>query len=467
MLRFNSIRARLTLWYVLLLAITLAIFSGGVYFALRASLYRSLDDSIQSRINIIRALSVDDGALNVAGLEIPGDPGEGEEFVRIYDTQGVLVLDNSGEEYRPLLDTEAVGDALAGNESRRRIRAGGVSLRVVAAPIRTDAGVAGVVEVGLADEDVRETLTALLLIIGLAYPVVLIVTSGGGAFLAGRALAPIDSVTQMARRISAEDLGQRLALDLPDDEAGRLATTFDEMIERLDQAFRRQRQFTADASHEMRTPLTAIKGQTEVVLQRDRGPDEYREVLRGVNAEIDRLIRLVGSLLTLARADAARIPIDRERLSVESLVNDAIESIRPLAVEKGLSLTVENSPERQIFADQDLLLQLLLNLLDNAAKYTPSGGSITVSWRGEGGGIAIAVADTGPGIAPDQQAQVFERFYRVDSARSRRQGGAGLGLSICLWIAEAHGGSIELKSEPGQGSTFSLKLPAESLTAVQ
>ena len=225
MLRFNSIRARLTLWYVLLLAITLAIFSGGVYFALRASLYRSLDDSIQSRINIIRALSVDDGALNVAGLEIPGDPGEGEEFVRIYDTQGVLVLDNSGEEYRPLLDTEAVGDALAGNESRRRIRAGGVSLRVVAAPIRTDAGIAGVVEVGLADEDVRETLTALLLIIGLAYPVVLIVTSGGGAFLAGRALAPIDSVTQMARRISAEDLGQRLALDLPDDEAGQRPST--------------------------------------------------------------------------------------------------------------------------------------------------------------------------------------------------------------------------------------------------
>ena len=458
--RFTSIRARLTLWYMVILAVTLAIFSGGVYLALQASVYRSLDDSIQSRISIIRVLSIEDGDLAPAGLTIPGDPREGEEFARVYDANGQLIFDNSGEEHRPSTDANAVQEALAGNRTTRRAAAGDGSLRVITAPIRTDSGVVGAVEVGLSDEDARETLTALLVIIAIAYPLALVVTSGGGVFLAGRALAPIDSVTRMARQIGAEDLSQRLALDLPDDEAGRLATTFDQMIERLDEAFRRQRQFTADASHEMRTPLTAIKGQTEVALQWDRSPKEYRDVLGRVNAEVDRLIRLVGSLLTLARADAARIPINREELSVESLVSDAIESVRPAAARKGQSLTVEPGVDAHILADQDLMLQLLLNLLDNAVKYTQAGGSIRMSWKADGNRIELSIAGTGPGIAADKLPHVFERFFRVDQARSRAQGGANLGLSICSWIAEAHGGSITVESKLGEGTTFRLSLPA-------
>ncbi len=460
MIRFGSIRARLTLWYLLLLALTLAIFSGGVYFALRASLYGSLDDSIQSRIEIIRSVSVRDGDLDVAGLDLPGDQGEGEEFTRIYDRAGILLFDNSADEHAVARSDEAVAAALAGNSDRRREDGDDGSLRVVTAPIRTGAGVVGAVEVGMTDEDLGETLSSLLLIIAIAYQLVLVVTGGGGVFLAGRALAPINSVTRMARQISAEDLGRRLALNLPEDEVGRLAATFDEMIERLDEAFRRQRRFTADASHEMRTPLTAIKGQTEVALQRERGPEEYREVLRGINTEVDRLIRLVASLLTLARADAARIPVNLEELSLAGLVSDAVDSIRAAAAEKKQTLAVATNADMIIRADQDLILQLLLNLLDNAIKYTPAGGSINVSWKSDAKGVEVAVADTGTGIDAGQLPLVFERFYRVDPARSRAQGGAGLGLSICRWIAEAHGGSIEVESRLGVGSTFKLILPA-------
>ncbi len=241
---------------------------------------------------------------------------------------------------------------------------------------------------------------------------------------------------------------------MPDDEVGRLARTFDDMIARLDEAFRRQRQFTADASHELRTPLTAIKGQTEVALQRDRDPEEYRDVLRTVNSEVDRMTRLVGSLLTMARADARQIPMNKQEVALGELVADAVEQVRPAANEKGISITLQGPDDTHLTADQDLLLQLVLNLLDNAVKYTPSGGVITVSWRQDRSDAVVEVSDNGPGIAAEHLPHVFDRFYRVDAARTRAEGGSGLGLSICQWIAEAHGGSIACDSALGAGSTF-------------
>ena len=297
------------------------------------------------------------------------------------------------------------------------------------------------------------------MIIAIAYPLALVVAGLGGVFLAGRALSPIDRVTRVARKISAEDLSQRLNMRLPDDEVGRLASTFDEMIARLDEAFRRQRQFTADASHELRTPLTAIKGQTEVALQRDRDADTYREVLRKVNGEVDRMIRLIGSLLTLARADARQIPVSRESVDLGRLVTDAVEQIRPAAVDKAIALNVSSNGDIRLRADQDLILQLMLNLLDNSVKYTPRGGSIDLSCRAEGSQAEVTVADTGSGIPAEHLPHIFDRFYRVDKARTRAEGGAGLGLSISRWIAEAHGGTLRVESTPGRGSKFTLSLP--------
>ena len=239
---------------------------------------------------------------------------------------------------------------------------------------------------------------------------------------------------------------------------GRLARTFDEMIARLDEAFRRQREFTADASHELRTPLTIIKGQIDVSLQREREPEVYRQVLSTVNEEVNRLIRLAGSLLTLTRADAGQIPLTLEPVSVSDLVAGTLEQVRPLASQREIELQLLADTDVTIRADEDLLLQLLLNLLDNAIKYTPAGGQVTAGWSLDGDQVALWVRDTGPGIPEEHLSHLFDRFYRVDKSRSRAEGGVGLGLAISRWIAEAHAGSLSVESEQGAGSTFTVRL---------
>ena len=459
----RSVRLRLTLWYVLLLAIILAGFSAGVYVLLRHNLYDNLDDSIQNRANtFLDVIQYKEGQPTLAGRVSSDDPNAGESFVRVFDGSGGITFDNTAAVGGLPIDSRAVDRALRGETSTRTATVDDETMRVRTLPIERDDAIGGVLEVGQSQDDVSDTLRALLLILAVAYPVTLAVASFGGVFLAGRALTPIDSLTRLARRISAEDLGQRLELRLPDDEVGRLARTFDEMIARLDDAFRRQRQFTADASHELRTPLTAIKGQAEVALSKPRDAAAYREVLQTVNEEVDRLIRMVGSLLTLARADAGQIPIASEPVNVGDLVTAAVEQVRPMAERRDLTLGVAPGPAVNLQADEDLLLQLVLNLLDNAVKYTPPGGTVTVGWGMDGNRAELWVHDTGIGIAEEESERVFDRFYRVDKARSRTEGGAGLGLSICRWIAEAHGGSISLQSEPGRGTVFTVKLPPHS-----
>jgi heavy metal sensor kinase len=455
----RSVRLRLTFWYVLLLAIILAAFSAGIYLTLRHNLYANLDDSIQNRANIFLDIVRYEGDRpTLAGVVSSDDPNQGESFVRVFDASGELSFDGSAVAGDVPIDRRAVESALVGKTMTRSVDVG-EAFRVRTLPIERDGRITGVLEVGLSEGDVSETLQALLLILGIAYPVTLLVASVGGVFLAERALAPVDRVTRLARRMSAEDLSQRLNLRLPDDEVGRLARTFDEMIARLDDAFRRQRQFTADASHELRTPLTAMKGQVEVALSRPREAAAYREVLQAVNEEVDRLIRLVGSLLTLAKADAGQIPIACEAVNLGELITAAVEQVRPVARQRHLELRVEHGPDVTLEADEDLLLQLLLNLLDNAVKYTPAGGQVTVGWNVDGRHIDLRIRDTGIGIASEHLPHVFDRFYRADKARSRAEGGAGLGLSICRWIAEAHGGSISVQSAPGKGTTFTVRLP--------
>ena len=464
MLTLRSIRLRLTLWYVLLLAVILAAFSTGIYLTLRQNLYGNLDDSIETRANDLLAVMRYDGERPTLSGRIPSDnPNQGEQFVRVFDLAGEPTFDNSTPEGDIPVDRGAVGAALAGKTVTRTVDVSDETIRVRTLPVERDGQISGVLEVGRSEGDVGDTLRTLLLVLGIAYPVTLALASFGGAFLAGRALSPIDKLTRLARRVSAKDLSQRLNLRLPDDEVGRLARTFDEMIARLDDAFRRQRQFTADASHELRTPLTAIKGQVEVALRRRRDAAAYREVLQAVNEEVDRLIRLVGSLLTLARADAGQIPIALETVSLSELVAGAVEQVDPVAKQRDIELSASAGPAVTLQADEDLLLQLLLNLLDNAIKHTPAGGRVTVGWRVNGRQVELWVRDTGVGIAGEHLAHIFDRFYRVDKARSRAEGGVGLGLSICRWIAEAHGGHISVRSAPGQGSTFTAGLPTGRL----
>jgi len=456
----RSLRLRLTLWYVLLLAVILAGFSAGIYLTLRHNLYDSLDDSIRNRADtLLGVVQYDNARPTLAGRVSSGDPNAEESFVRVLDASGGVTFANSAAVEDAPVDQQALDRALLGETGTRTVTVGDETMRVRTLPIPHDDLIGGVLEVGQSQDDLSDTLQALLLILAVAYPLTLATASFGGVFLAGRALSPIDRLTGLARRISAEDLSQRLDLKLPDDEVGRLARTFDEMIARLDAAFRRQREFTADASHELRTPLTAIKGQVEVALGKPRDADSYREVIQVVNEEVDRMIRLVGSLLTLARADGGQIPTAAEAVNLPELVGAAVEQVRPAMDQRGVELQLEPGPAVTLRADEDLLLQLLLNLLDNAGRYTAPGGRVTVGWAVGNGQAEVWVRDTGEGIAPEYLPHIFERFYRVDKARSRAAGGAGLGLSICRWIAEAHGGSISVESAPGQGTAFTVTFP--------
>ena len=455
-----SIRVRLTLWYVILLAVILAAFSAGVYIALRHTLYNNLDGSLERNATAFLDIIQYDDNRPTLPIRFPSDdPREGEHFVRVFDTSGGLTFDNSSEIGDVPVDAHAVEAALIGRPTVRAVTAAGDPMRVKTLPIVRDGQVSGVIEVGLAADDASDTLARFLLIIGAAYPLTLGLASLGGVFLAGRALSPVDKVTRLARHVSAEDLSQRLNLQLPDDEVGRLARTFDEMIARLDDAFRRQRDFIADASHELRTPLTIMKGQIDVSLQKEREPRDYMQVLRAVNEEVDRLIRLAGSLLTLTRADAGQIPLVLEPVSVSDVVTSALEQVRPLAGQRGIELRLLPQTDATIQADEDLLLQLLLNLLDNAIKYTPAGGQVTAGWGSNSEQVDLWVGDTGPGIPGEHLPHLFDRFYRVDRARSRAEGGVGLGLAISRWIAEAHGGSISVESAQGEGSTFTVLVP--------
>jgi heavy metal sensor kinase len=457
----RSIRVRLTLWYVLLLGVIMFAFSAGVYLAMRNSLYDSLDESLELRAEaLLNAVTYDAGVPTLGAAAAEGNPEPGEDYVRLYDRNGAVLFDNSLGFAGLAEPNSAVSRALSGGTAVRTDEGESRHYRTRFVPLRRGLEIVGALEVGSNDEDVRDTSQRLLIIILVAFPLTIAGVGLAGVFLAGRTLSPIDRLTRLAQRITAEDLSQRLRLDLPDDEVGRLARTFDEMIARLDASFQRQRQFTADASHELRTPLTSIKGQVEVALQRDRETEAYQEVLRAVNTEVDRMIRLVSSLLTMARADAGQIPLDRQPTRLRESIAGAVDYYSAVAEEIGVTLEMRGGPEISLSADDDLLLQLWLNLLDNAVKHTPAGGRVSVSWSSAEGYVSIEFADTGSGISTEHLPHIFDRFYRADTSRSRREGGAGLGLSISRWVAEAHGGTIDVRSAPGQGSSFIVRLPA-------
>jgi signal transduction histidine kinase len=284
-------------------------------------------------------------------------------------------------------------------------------------------------------------------------------SAGIGWFLAAKAMQPVDRMTKAAQTIGgAADLSQRVPVPRQQDEIGRLASTFNQMLGRLQQAFATQRQFLADASHELRSPLTAIRANVETVRRGlDADPVDRDETLRIVEREVDRMGRLVDDLLTLARADAGQEPL-RERLALDALLLEVYHQQRALA--GPVRLTLGEFEPVEIEGDPDRIKQLLLNLVDNALRHTPAGGAVTLDLsRGEREAI-IRVRDTGAGIAPEHLPHIFERFYRIDSARSREAGGTGLGLAISREIAEAHGGRIEVESAVGAGATFIVILPA-------
>jgi len=298
-------------------------------------------------------------------------------------------------------------------------------------------------------------------VLALGIPCAIALAIGGGFLLAGRVLAPVGAMAERARRITAESLGERLPVEDAGDEFGRLATIFNQTLGRLQDSFERLRRFTADASHELRTPLTAMRSVGEVALHDSLDRAGYRDVIGSMLEEVQRLTGLVENLLTLTRAESGRLQPSRSVVDLGALAARAAEHLRVLAEEKEQKLEVERNGLVEAQCDPALLRQGVVNLLDNAIKYTPARGEIRVSVRTlPSGEAAIEVKDSGPGIAEVHHRRIFDRFYRLDGARSRSSGGMGLGLAITRWTVEANGGRVEVESEEGRGSLFRVVLPA-------
>jgi heavy metal sensor kinase len=291
-------------------------------------------------------------------------------------------------------------------------------------------------------------------------PAVLLLASLGGIWISRRALAPVDEITLAARSIGIQSLSRRLDVPSTGDELQRLSETWNEMLARLEAAVKRLSQFTADASHELRTPVALIRTTAELTLRRERSPETYREALRQVVLESERTSRLVDDLLLLARADAGLPSLALERMELTPLVRDVCQQGQVLAESRQLQISTV-APEEPVFveANDPALRRMLLLLLDNAMKYTPVGGRIVLSVDRDPGGATVAVRDTGIGIPETALPHVFERFYRVDESRNRDAGGTGLGLSIAKWIAERHHASLEAESVVGEGSVFRIRFP--------
>jgi len=459
--QLRTIRVRLTLWYVALLAAILLAFGAFLYLSLSRTLHdeveRVLADEAQ---RILDTLETQDGAIHLQ--DVPDGLSSGT-LVVLTDTAGQPLGSNTtpatlGPIVAVATDARVIGPHLT------TVRLQGEEWRVRSQPVIVGGQTIAVLQVARSEQGVEIAMNRLLLLMGLAVPLTLLLAVAGGLFLASRALGPIDRITRTVARIGGEDLSRRLALPGSPDEVGRLAATFDGMLDRLEDSFTRQRRFTADASHELRTPLTLLSSRAEVALDRPRTPAEYREALAGIRDDAARMAQLLGGLLTLARADTGQDALAREPVALADLVIDTIAALAPLATERGVALEADVLMPCLVLGDQTRLTQLLINLAENALKYTPAGGRVTIGLARDGDAALLTVTDTGIGIASEHLPHLFERFYRVDTSRARAAGGAGLGLAIAAWIARAHGGEIAVTSRIAIGSTFTVCLPLIPMT---
>lgn len=458
--RPRSVRVRLTLWYAGALTVVLLLYAGGVFIFLRQSLSAELDRRLHDDFEVAEQMlqrTAEDGIRwRVTDHHEEMEAGD-SNWLEVWSPAGQLLYRRASFE----TEGENLLSSLASPQRHGYVSVAlstGAHVRTLTSPYVID-GVPIVIRVVRSEARLRHELNELLLILGFGLPVAVGVAGVGGYALARRTLAPVSQMTDQARRITAERLSERLPVEHPEDELGHLATVFNDTFARLERSFEQLRRFTADASHELRTPLTAIRTVGEVGLREHRDEKAYREIIGSMLEEVDRLGRLVDSLLTLSRAEAGHLKLTPERIDLAELAREVVTHLGVLAEEKRQTVSVEATRPVYATVGRLVLRQAVINLIDNAIKYTPEGGRIRVVVRDQTHSATVEVVDTGPGIAAAHQAHIFDRFYRVDKARSRELGGTGLGLSIARWAVEVHGGRIELESQEGRGSTFRITLP--------
>jgi two-component system OmpR family sensor kinase len=479
---FESVRARLTLWYSMVLAIVLVLLAVLTYFIYQRNIIQRTDTNLMEMADAfattfaaeLRDQSGAEAAKNAAKQAMDEHHFQDTIFV-VLDSSGSVVLssiDLTGSSTRGHFDSDILGST-----AFRKLATNRVAVKPELQTVRSEkndyrgyakdlAGGDGMFRLVVMQsrhaqhemmEDIRNTFLW-------AIPVALILASAGGYFLARQSLAPVAAMALQAQNISASNLQKRLEVVNKRDELGQLAESFNQLLERLDKSFERQQRFIADASHELRTPVAILRGESEVTLSRDdRSPAEYRESLAILHGESHRLSRIIEDLFTLTRADAGEYRLELREHYLDELVTDVLHRARSLAISKNISLVASVIPDLPITADEALLRRMLLNLIENSIKYTATGGTISVGCHPQGSEFVLSITDTGEGIPGELQQKIFDRFFRADKARSRSEGelgGAGLGLSIARWIAEAHRGRLELSRSDTTGSTFTVYLPS-------
>ena len=459
---FNSVRTRLTLWYAGVLAVSLIAFALLVYYAAANVFYERQDESLRSTAETVASAYIqeleEEESIAKANEVVLAEMVFPNRYVEVTDAAGRVVAWSGNLAGHVLtIPQQTVNDARTRSISFTVVN----HLRVAVVPLtaKKDLGYAAVAEpLSVIDEGLRRLRRYFFA----GVPLILLLASVGGYVLARKSLSPISLMDQQTRRIKADSLSSRLDVANKRDELGGLATTINDLLVRLESSFKQQQRFVADASHELRTPLAVLRGETEVALAQPRSIDEYKASLNLIKDEAEQLSRIVEDLFLLARQPFDTPAIMRERVSLDKVVGECARAAQVLAARKNLKLTVNANNPLSLIGDDELLQRMILNLLDNAVKYTPAGGEVSLDLNAHNGDARITVRDTGIGIPEKDQPHVFDRFYRVDKARSRAMGGAGLGLSIAHWIAEAHGGTISVESQPGRGSAFTVELPIEA-----
>lgn len=463
---FRSIRFRLTLWYFLNLVVILAISGTVLFLFIREQLYSGPDSSLLMIAESLASPTMEpfrEADSSVFGQVLEDFIGEKStgKVVRILDPTGaVKVLAGLPEGGGLPVSRKTLQKAAAGTVQYETVAGPHhTPYRVVAFPLYSGGRLQRIIEVGVSLREPALILDKIRLAVIISVPVGLFILITGGWFLAGRALKPVDVMTRTIRRMSAENLGVRLRIDNPDDEIGRLAETFNELLGRVDHAVAKIRQFSSDVSHELRTPLTIMRGETEVALRWAKEPEQFREALLSSLEEITRMSAMIEKLLELEKVELGGA-LNFETVDLADVIREQSDTLARRCDEAGLSLALEISDDVLVSGDRARLRQVLMNLADNAVQATPEGGVISLGCarRPDGAG-ELTVQDTGTGIPQEHHVKIFDPFYRIDSARNRTDGGAGLGLALVNALVKGHRGRIEVQSAPGAGSTFRVVLP--------
>ncbi len=459
----RTLRFRISMLFVLLLAIVMVFLSGLVYIGLQQTLLRAVDDSLQKAAE--RSISgnvpddptlTDDGRLRALALRalVPS---------RLIDLNGTTLSNDTQFPEGLAISEAALRDVANGNARRETVNLPEGAWRFYMAPVRVDATRVAAIQVGQRLDGEVQTLRGLRNLLAVLAPIALLLALGGGLFMASRALAPMERMRRTVQGIiESGDLSQRVSKGLPGDEVGLLAQTFDGLLSRVETAIDRERQFTADASHELRSPLTAIKGELGVALARPRTADQYRDTLSDMAASVDDMTGLVEDLLTLARVGNTSSAL--ENIDLADLARTVCSRLSVVAESKSITLTPPEPTTRGaaqclVKGDRRQLQRLITNLIDNALRYTEEG-TVSVECVRLGSFIILSVRDTGMGISAEHLPHIFDRFYRAEQARSRESGGSGLGLAMVQVIVQKHFGRISVDSTPGKGTLFTVRLPA-------